>query len=54
MNVELEEIKTLLPHRKPFLFIDRCEIIEVDPEGCTYKIVVMILSHPFTFVNVSI
>tara|TARA_B100001123_G_C15236429_1_gene997308 strand:+ start:942 stop:1379 length:438 start_codon:yes stop_codon:yes gene_type:complete len=28
MKIELEEIKKLLPHRKPFLFIDSCEIIE--------------------------
>ena len=37
MNVELEEIKTLLPHRKPFLFIDRCEIIEVGKSGKGFR-----------------
>ena len=29
----LEEIMELIPHRKPFLFIDTCEIIKLGEEG---------------------
>ena len=28
MNLDLEQIKTLIPHRAPFLFIEECTIIE--------------------------
>ena len=37
MKLEVEEIKKLLPHRDPFLFIDRCEIIKVGKEGRGYR-----------------
>ena len=33
MIIEIDEIKKLLPHREPFLFLDWCEIIEVGKEG---------------------
>ena len=28
MNLNIEEIKKLIPHRKPFLFIEECKILE--------------------------
>mgnify|MGYP006143422567 CR=1 FL=1 len=31
------EIKKLIPHRKPFLFIDSCEVIEIATKGIGYK-----------------
>ena len=27
MKLDIEEIKKLIPHRDPFLFVDTCEII---------------------------
>ena len=33
MIISLEEIMELIPHRKPFLFIDTCEIIKIGEEG---------------------
>ena len=29
MIVNIDEIKNLLPHREPFLFIDKCEILKI-------------------------
>ena len=29
MIINKEEIKQLLPHREPFLFLDKCEIVEI-------------------------
>ena len=37
MKLDIEEIKSLLPHRPPFLFIDSCEIIEIGKQGIGYK-----------------
>ena len=37
MIVNGEEIKNLLPHREPFLFVDKCEIIELGVKGVGYK-----------------
>ena len=37
MIVESNEIKSLLPHREPFLFVDKCEIIEVGIKGVGYR-----------------
>ncbi|PPR46558.1 MAG: 3-hydroxyacyl-[acyl-carrier-protein] dehydratase FabZ [Alphaproteobacteria bacterium MarineAlpha5_Bin9] len=37
MILDLEEIKKLLPHRDPFLFIDKCEITSVGKSGKGYK-----------------
>ena len=37
MIISYEEIKNLLPHRKPFLFLDKCEIIEVGKQGIGYR-----------------
>ena len=37
MKLEIEEIKSLLPHRSPFLFIDSCEIIEIGKQGIGYR-----------------
>ena len=31
------EIEQLLPHREPFLFLDKCEIIEVGIKGIGYR-----------------
>ena len=33
MKIQIDEIKKLLPHRYPFLFIDWCEVIEVGKKG---------------------
>jgi 3-hydroxyacyl-[acyl-carrier-protein] dehydratase len=33
MILSLEEIKTLIPHREPFLFLDKCQITESGKEG---------------------
>ena len=38
MIILLEEIMKLIPHRKPFLFIDTCEIIKSGEEGIGNKI----------------
>ena len=37
MIVKIDEIKKLLPHREPFLFVDKCEIIEVGIKGVGYR-----------------
>jgi len=37
MIVKSNEIKNLLPHREPFLFVDKCEIIEVGFKGVGYR-----------------
>ena len=37
MIVNSDEIKNLLPHRDPFLFVDKCEIIEVGIKGVGYR-----------------
>mgnify|MGYP001457763445 CR=1 FL=1 len=38
MKILLEEIMELIPHRKPFLFIDDCEIIKLGEEGVGNRI----------------
>ena len=37
MIVNSDEIKNLLPHREPFLFVDKCEIIEIGIKGIGYR-----------------
>ena len=37
MKIEIQEIKSLLPHRHPFLFLDYCEIIENGKKGFGYR-----------------
>ena len=37
MILNKKEIKSLLPHRKPFLFLDKCEIIEIGVKGIGYR-----------------
>ena len=37
MIIEKKQIEELLPHRKPFLFLDKCNIIEVGKKGIGYK-----------------
>ena len=37
MIIDLEEIKKLLPHRKPFLFLDKCEILEIGKKGKGFR-----------------
>ena len=37
MIVSNYEIKNLLPHREPFLFVDKCEIIEVGVKGVGFR-----------------
>ena len=38
MILEIEEIKKLIPHRDPFLFVDTCEIIKPGEQGKSYKL----------------
>ena len=38
MIIGLKEIMELIPHRKPFLFIDTCEIIKLGEEGIGNRI----------------
>ena len=38
MILNIGEIKKLIPHRKPFLFIDECRIIQHGKIGESYKI----------------
>lgn len=33
MNLNLNDIKNLIPHREPFLFLNSCEIIEIGKSG---------------------
>ena len=37
MNLNIEEIKLLIPHRDPFLFVDECEVIEPGEYGISKK-----------------
>ena len=37
MKLEIDEIKKLIPHRDPFLFVDTCEIIKPAEHGISYK-----------------
>ena len=37
MILNNDEIKNLLPHREPFLFVDKCEIIEIGIKGVGYR-----------------
>ena len=38
MKINLEEIKSLIPHRDPFLFVDNCTIIIPGKEGISEKL----------------
>ena len=38
MKLDIEEIKKLIPHRTPFLFVDTCEIIIPGEHGKSEKI----------------
>ena len=38
MNLSTEEIKKLIPHRDPFLFVDTCEIITPGEHGKSEKL----------------
>ena len=37
MKLNLEEIKKLIPHREPFLFVDSCEVIVPGENGKSHK-----------------
>ena len=37
MILELDKIKELIPHRSPFLFIDKCEILLPGEHGISFK-----------------
>ena len=37
MNLNIEDIKKLIPHRKPFLFIEECKIIEKGTIGESFR-----------------
>tara|TARA_B100000579_G_C22316127_1_gene613866 strand:+ start:51 stop:491 length:441 start_codon:yes stop_codon:yes gene_type:complete len=38
MEINLEEIKNLIPHRTPFLFVDKCSIIEPGKKGSSERL----------------
>ena len=38
MKLNIEEIKDLIPHRDPFLFVDTCEIITPGQHGKSEKL----------------
>ena len=38
MKLNIEEIKNLIPHRDPFLFVDTCEIITPGEHGTSEKL----------------
>lgn len=38
MIIKLQEIKKLIPHRKPFLFIDECQILSSGKIGQSFKL----------------
>ena len=38
MQINLEEIKDLIPHRYPFLFVDKCTIIETGKKGISERL----------------
>tara|TARA_B100000989_G_scaffold295219_1_gene275794 strand:- start:593 stop:1027 length:435 start_codon:yes stop_codon:yes gene_type:complete len=38
MKLEIDEIKKLIPHRDPFLFVDTCEIIKPGEHGKSEKL----------------
>ena len=38
MKLDIDEIKKLIPHRNPFLFVDTCEIIVSGEHGRSEKI----------------
>ena len=37
MIIQRNEIKKLLPHRRPFLFLDSCNILEIGIKGVGYR-----------------
>ncbi len=37
MILKIDEIKELIPHRDPFLFVDRCEILKSGEHGISVK-----------------
>ena len=37
MKLNTEDIKKLIPHREPFLFVDTCEIIKPGEHGKSEK-----------------
>ena len=37
MILTQKEIKDLIPHRDPFLFLDRCDVIEIGYKGIGYR-----------------
>ena len=38
MIIEIDEIKRLIPHRSPFLFLDRCRITELGKNGSGFRL----------------
>ena len=38
MNLDIDQIKTLIPHRYPFLFIEKCKIIERGKIGESFRL----------------
>ena len=38
MNLQKEEIKELIPHREPFLFVDSCKVIKPGEHGISHRL----------------
>ena len=38
MNLDIDQIKSLIPHRYPFLFIEKCKIIERGKIGESFRL----------------
>ena len=38
MKLNIDDIKKLIPHREPFLFIEECKIIEKGKSGQSYRL----------------
>ena len=38
MNLQKEEIKELIPHREPFLFVDSCKVIKPGEHGISQRL----------------
>jgi 3-hydroxyacyl-[acyl-carrier-protein] dehydratase len=37
MNLNIDDIKKLIPHRSPFLFIEKCQIIDKGKSGVSFR-----------------
>ena len=50
MIIESHEIKNLLPHREPFLFLDKCEIIKIGAKNSEITARIKVAASPIPIV----